>query len=167
MSLARFFDRLLAALAGGDEPSRDAPAPAPRPDAPPPATRIEFDLDDPRVPETSRRRVETVRTLLAEVEARAAAKGIAGSAVIDLRQMRDNHLPGLLKSYVEIPAEHRAEIFRKTGHSASYILNDGLDQMAARLREMSRELAQGDIEAFAVNMRFIETRYGEQYSPFD
>lgn len=168
MNSPTFFERLMGFLLGPDPAvpdgtPRDAPPTPPAGSASPAA----FDYDDPRIPDTSRQRVAIVRTLIAEIEARAAAKGVTGPVLVDLKQMRDNHLPTLLASYIDIPAEHRAEIFRETGRSASYILNDGLDKMATRLRAMSKDLARGDIEAFSINSRFIESRYGDDTSPFD
>lgn len=174
MSWSDFFNRLFGL---SPAPPRDAPpiAPAapPAPPAPPPLPSsdprapVAFDYEDERLPDGARPRILTIRTLIAEVEARAQTRGIAASDLIDLQQMRDNHLPTLLRSYVEIPTEHRAEIFRKTGHSASFILNEGLDKMATRLRGMSRSLAQGDLDAFSANMRFIDARYGDDFSALD
>ena len=40
-------------------------------------------------------------------------------------------------------------LFRTTGRSASFLLNDGLEKLAIRLRTMSRSQAQGNIDAFA------------------
>jgi hypothetical protein len=74
--------------------------------------------------------------------------------------MRELHLPQLIASYADIPAAHRAEIFRATGRSASYNLNEGLDRMITRAEALSRSLAQEDINSFADNLRFIERRYG-------
>ena len=74
--------------------------------------------------------------------------------------MRDLHLPQLIASYADIPPAHRAEIFRATGRSASYNLNEGLDRMISRAEALSRSLAQEDINSFADNLRFIERRYG-------
>ena len=108
-----------------------------------------------------------MQALIADIEARAAVESEWSPVLLELRQMGDVHLPTLLQSYIDIPPAHRAEIFRKTGHSASFALNDGLDRMADRLREMSSSLAQGNLDAFTANMRFIESRYGAGYAPFD
>lgn len=98
--------------------------------------------------------------LIADIEARTQEDTLAVSALTEVRQMRDNHLPQLITSYAEIPAAHRAEIFRQTGRSASYNLNQGLERMVERLEALSRSLAQEDLESFADNLRFIEHRYG-------
>ena len=129
--------------------------------------KIVFDYEDARVPETARPKIAAVQALIADIETRAAIESEWSPVLLELRQMGDVNLPTLLQSYVDIPPAHRAEIFRKTGHSASFALNDGLDRMADRLREMSASLAQGNLDAFTANMRFIESRYGTGYAPFD
>lgn len=100
--------------------------------------------------------------LIADIEARTQADRLMVSALTEVRQMRDSHLPRLVSSYAEIPPAHRAEIFRETGRSASYNLNQGFEKMIARLETLSRSLAQEDIDSFADNLRFIDHRYGTE-----
>ncbi|NYD91144.1 hypothetical protein [Sphingomonas melonis] len=100
-------------------------------------------------------------SLIADIEARARDNSLLVSALAEVRQMRDTHLPRLIASYAEIPPSHRAEIFRTTGRSASYNLNEALDRMVARAETLSRSMAQDDIDSFADNLRFIEQRYGD------
>lgn len=120
-----------------------------------------IDADDPRLPDTSRPLVARMLSLIADIEARTQGDTLMVSALTEVRQMRDRHLPQLVTSYAEIPPSHRAEIFRKTGHSASYNLNQGLEKMIARLDALSRSLAQEDLDSFADNLRFIDHRYGD------
>lgn len=150
------FDRL-AALLGGPEPLPPPNAPTPPPLAPP-----ALSADDPRLPDASRPRVAKLLGLVADVEARGERDVLLASAVTEVRQMRDQHLPQLLRSYADIPPAHRAEIFRATGRSASYQFNEGLDRMIARAEAVSRDLAQEDINSFDDNLRFIERRYGTE-----
>lgn len=156
-----FLDRLLTLFRGSPPPREPEAASA----APP--AKVAFDFDQPGIPDTARPRIETVRKLIADIHKRAAADTMWSSVLFELHQMGEVHLPTLLQSYIEIPPDHRADIFRKTGRSASFILNDGLDKMAARLREMSASLAQGNLDAFTANMRFIDGRYGEGFAPSD
>ncbi len=127
---------------------------------PPPA----FDFSDPRIPDVARTQVATIRTLISDLEARAVEKASA-QELAELRQIADVYLPKLLRSYIDIPAEARAEIYRQTGRSASYALKDRLGTIEERLREIGRLLAQEDLNAFHQNMRFIDQRFGK--SPFD
>jgi len=151
--LAGFLDRLAGWLSG---PARPDPAPASNAPTVPPIS-----AEDPRLPDASRPLVARLLALIADIEARTHDDALMVSALTEVRQMRDNHLPRLIESYAEIPASHRAEIFRQTGRSASYNLNQGLEKMIARLETLSRSLAQEDLDSFADNLRFIENRYGK------
>ncbi|WP_448663672.1 hypothetical protein ACG3SL_03075 [Sphingomonas sp. CJ20] len=150
--LVGFLDRLAGWLGG---PERPAPEPPATPSAP------TLSADDPRLPDASRPTVARLLALIADIEARTRDDALLVSALTEVRQMRDTHLPRLIESYAEIPASHRAEIFRQTGRSASYNLNQGFEKMVARLETLSRSLAQEDLDSFADNLRFIEHRYGK------
>ena len=151
--LAGFLDRLAGWL------NRTAPAepvPAGLPSQTPPVS-----AEDNRVPDASRPLVARLLSLIADIEARTKDDALLVSALTEVRQMRDTHLPRLIESYAEIPASHRADIFRQTGRSASYKLNQAFEKMIARLEVLSRNLAQEDIDSFADNLRFIDHRYGD------
>ena len=120
-----------------------------------------FEPEDPRLPDTTRPRVARLLSLISDIEARSLDDALLVSALTEVRQMREAHLPQLVTSYAEIPAAHRADIFRKTGKSASYNLNAAVDRMIQRLETLSSTLAQDDIDTFADNLRFIEHRYGD------
>ena len=157
MAIARFFQELF----GGSRPrgtGAQSNSGAAEPQAP--DTVVPFDYSDGRIPDASRSHIEKVLELIAEIQSAAAADATWHPMLIEIRQISEVHLPKLIGSYVDIPAAHRAEIFRTTGRSASFLLNDGLDKLAVRLRAMSRSLAQGNIDAFASAMHFIEMRYG-------
>ncbi len=159
-------ERGIVGLLSGLFGKKETPAPpaAPAPAAPP---RVEFDLDDPRIPDNSRALVVKIRELIDDIQKRAAQAEDFSQTGVEIRMMRDVHLPKMLISYVEIPEQHRAEIFRKTGRSASYMLHEGLSKMADRLTAMSVSMAQGNIDTFTSNLRFIESRYGEEFKPLD
>jgi hypothetical protein len=162
MSKGNVFRRIMIALGFG--------APEQVPAIPPPQAEQshvpDFAVDDERIPPSARERVAQIMNLIANLEARAAERGGIGE-VAELERIKAAHLPRLLRSYIEIPAEHRAEVFRETGRSASFLLNERLDKMAARLREISKLLAQGDVNAFTQNISFIDNQYGSSFSPFD
>lgn len=173
------FLQMLKQLFGAAEPPlpEPAPHPAPRPPAEPASTLTPMPdrtapvappapLDLSRVPAAVRDRVATIQRLIGELEGRAADRGLAGSELAELGQIGALYLPRLLQSYAEIPAQHRAEIFRDTGRSASFLLGERLDKIIDRLNEISRDFARGHLDAFSDNMRFIDLRYGGG-SPFD
>ena len=150
--MAGFLDKLAGWLSST---ALAVPAPA---QVEPPLPAIS--AEDPRLPDASRPLIARLLSLISEIEARTQGDTLMVSALTEVRQMRDNHLPRLIQSYSEIPATHRAEIFRETGHSASYNLNKAFEKMIARLETLSRTLAQEDLDSFADNLRFIEHRYG-------
>lgn len=158
------FDWLSDMFGGGQGRSAEAaPHPVPLPETSP----IIVDYDDERIPDNCRPLIAQIRFLITDIEGRAAEQPIFCTKVIELKQMRDQHLPKMLLSYFDIPSHHRADIFRRTGKSASYMLNQSLSTMAARLDQMSKSMAQNNIDTFDQNMRFIEVRYGDGYSPVD
>ena len=145
------------------------PPVTPQPASPTPAPvipRVRIDYDDDNVPPGAQQRIKRILTSLQEVETAMNREQIPGFTRIDVEQMRDQHLPALVKSYVDIPAAHRSEIFRKTGKSASFILNESLDQMQGRINEILHNLAQNDLDAFTNNTRFIGQRYADDDNPF-
>ena len=159
-----FLQRLLAAFGFRPEP------PTPPPELPPPPPKRPaapaIDLEDERIPESSRDRVALIMSRVGDLEERATQRGLATERK-ELERIGSVHLPRLLQSYVDIPPEHRAEVFRETGRSASFLLNERLDKMTSRLREISKMLARDNLDAFSTNMQFIDRHYDSSESPFD
>lgn len=134
--------------------------------APPSPSPVADDTScDERLPDSSLAKVQEIRRMLGELDQRARERSLFDET-LELQRLRSQHLPSLLRSYADIPPEHRAEIFRETGRSASFLLNERLDKIVARLEEMSRQLARGNLDAFSENIRFVDTKYGAS-SPFD
>lgn len=160
MSTSSFIARISKALRGENAPTLP-PAPAP---AAVPA--IIVDYEDDRIPATAKDRIRRILACFHEVEIALAREDNIGFTRVDIDQMREQHLPKLVKSYIDIPEAHRSEIFRKTGKSASYILGDSLDQMQARIDTILRNMAQKDIDEFTNNTKFVGERYADN-NPFD
>lgn len=160
MSSNSFIARIGKVLRGESAPL--AP-PVPAAPAVPPVT---VDYEDSRIPASAKDRIRRILACLREVETALAREDMPGLSRIDIDQMREQHLPKLVKSYIDIPEAHRSEIFRKTGKSASFILNDSLEHMQAKIDAILRNLAQKDIDAFTNNIRFVDERYTSQ-NPFD
>ena len=118
-----------------------------------------------KLPTSSWERVVLIRDQIGELE-RAAATRKMQVELDELGRIKATHLPTLLKSYIEIPPDHRAEVFRETGKSASFLLNESLDKLLARLREIGSQLAKGDINKFAENIRFVDLYYDQSKDPF-
>jgi hypothetical protein len=128
--------------------------------APPPAARPGgFDYDDQRIPKGARQKVNAILAALGEVESMMDREQVQAVSRTEIELMRDEHLPKLVKSYIDIPSAHRSEIFRTTGKSASFILEESLAAMQTRIEEIMRNLAQHDLDAFSSNAAFISRRY--------
>lgn len=145
----------------GSSPEAAPPAASP---APPPAPRVDF--DDQRLPENARKEAKSIADMISRLMTQADQSAFDRIVLGELVQLRDEHLPKLLRSYIDVPAEHRKEIFKKTGRSASFVLEEALGKMRARVEAMSRDLAQSELDAFANNADFVSRRYGKVEDPF-
>jgi len=162
------FDSLRAFFAGeGEEESGYPPPAAAAPSADPgsPGGLIADDWQK-RIPRSSLQRVVAIRDAVRGLEKETASRGLQ-TELDELGRIKDTHLPRLIQSYIEIPAQHRADVFRETGRSASFLLNESLDKMLGRLRDMSAQLARGNITTFAENVRFVELYYEQNKGPFE
>lgn len=160
MSKDGLFSRIARAISGDPVP------PQPTVPAAPSVPPVIVDYEDDRIPEGAKEKVRRILACLKEVEELMARESVEGFTRVDVQQMREQHLPKLVKSYIDIPPTHRSEIFRKTGKSASYVLEDSLEQMQSKIDNIMRNLAQHDLDAFANNTRFIKERYTNT-NPFD
>lgn len=153
------FDSLRKMFAAPEPAAGPASAP---PHAPP---KPAFDYKDERIPNGARLKIAGILASLTQVEAMMDREQVQAVSRTEIELMQGEHLPKLVKSYIDIPPAHRAEIFRKTGKSASFILEESLDAMQGRIDEIARNLAQHDLDAFASNAAFINRRYSDN-DPF-
>lgn len=157
------FRRLGRLFGGGEAEPESNRAPSTPPAAPAPRA---FDYSDERIPRGARTKAQKILESIAAVESAMEREQVPTFSRVDTGQMRDVHLPQLLQSYIDIPANHRDEIFKKTGKSASFILGESLDKLQERVDAMLRDLAQHDLDAFTNNTRFINERYSNNGNPF-
>jgi hypothetical protein len=165
MTKRSLMDSLRGFFAGDPD---EEPAAGPRPaDAPRPAPGDPLGGDwKERIPQSSLKRVLAIREAVRDLEKETASRGMQ-TELDELGRIKATHLPRLIQSYVEIPEQHRSDVFRETGKSASFLLNDSLDKMLARLRDISAQLARGNITTFAENVRFVDLYYEQSKGPFD
>lgn len=145
----------------GSSPEAAPPTASP---APPPVPRVDF--DDQRLPGNARKEAKSIADMISRLMTQADQSAFDRIVLGELVQLRDEHLPKLLRSYIDVPAEHRKEIFKKTGRSASFVLEEALGKMRARVEALSRDLAQSELDAFANNADFVSRRYGKVEDPF-
>ncbi len=162
----RFWDDVFGSESRGPAPASDTP---PHQEADPDRGAAEHPDDhdatmeiasDPRIPVKSREKAAALLGSIEIVKGRMDGRSATDPLVVEVEAMRTRHLQEALRHYVEIPEEHRAEFFRKTGRSASFHLAETIDVMAKRLDEISRALAQEKLDRFANSNRFIGGQYG-------
>ena len=157
----------LRAFFAGEPDEEEARAPSAAPAAAVDATADPLGADwKKRIPQSSLQRVLAIRDLVQDLEKETATRGMQ-TELDELGRVKATHLPRLIQSYIEIPEQHRADVFRETGKSASFLLNESLDKMLARLRDISSQLARGNITTFAENVRFVDLYYEQSKGPFD
>ena len=81
-----------------------------------------------------------------------AGQPIAG----DARRLLGEHLPRLVDTYLKVP-----QAYRTPGSEPEQQLLEGLVTIADELRRLSEQLVRGDLDALAVEGKFLEQRYKE------
>lgn len=112
----------------------------------PPPARSEIDSISARLP-ALRQSLERIGTLDPKAQ--------------DARRLMSIHLPGLIDRYMNVPVEFRRQEDSE-GLTVDQRLVEGLAAARTALDEISKDLAQGDLNAFETQGRFIKSRYGEQ-----
>jgi hypothetical protein len=163
---SRFWDD---AFGTSPAPAAAAPpsAPDPVPETPPAPVRDETleMASSQRIPAKCREKAAEVIASIETLRARMAGRSDTDPLRVEVEAIRSRHLSEALHKYADIPEEHRAEFFRRTGKSASFHLAETIDVMAKRLEEISRTLAAEKLDSFANSNRFIDTQYGDN-DPF-
>lgn len=83
----------------------------------------------------------------------------AEPAAQEVRKLVGEHLPGMVESYRRIPAHLRKE--ERGGRTADQQLADGLGKISREIDQVTRQLAAGDLDALAVQGRYLDYKYGE------
>lgn len=74
----------------------------------------------------------------------------------DARRLIGEHLPRLVDTYLKVPQAYRAP-----GSEPEQQLLEGLVTIADELRRLSEQLVRGDLDALAIEGKFLEQRYKE------
>lgn len=148
----------------GTEPSQVTPARAGNETD---AAALTLNYEDPRIPKAARPRLQALRALMSEIERQASKAHAGADALLEARRIERIYLPQLLQSYFDIGAAHRIQVFRETGKSASFLLNDRLDTLINQLTAVSEDFARGRISNFSKHLDFIDQRFDSRKSPFD
>lgn len=74
----------------------------------------------------------------------------------DARRLIGEHLPRLVDTYLKVP-----QAYRTPGSEPEQQLLEGLVTIADELRRLSEQLVRGDLDALAIEGKFLEQRYKE------
>lgn len=81
-------------------------------------------------------------------------------AAAEVRKLLGEQLPELIRGYARVPEPLRRQA--RNGRSPDAQLADSLKLIDDEIREMSEQLAQGDLDSFATRGRFLEIRYRDE-----
>lgn len=113
------------------------------------------------LPAPATRQLDAISQQLPLLESRLAEAPILDPLAQDARRLMGKHLPELIERYERVPAEYRAERDGE-GLTVDERLVQGLDAAKAALDDLGRKLAREDLDAFATQGRFIESRYKDE-----
>ena len=113
------------------------------------------------LPAPAARQLDAISQQLPLLESRLADSPMLDPLAQDARRLMGKHLPELIERYERVPAEYRAERDGE-GLTVDERLVQGLDAAKTALDELGRKLAREDLDAFATQGRFIESRYKDE-----
>ena len=121
-------------------------------------TQLWLESQRPALPPPAARQLDAIGARLDALGTQMAGIDPAEPAVGDVRRLIGEHLPGMVASYVRIPAHLRGET--RGGKTADAQLTEGLSRITDEIDTLSRRLADGDIDALATEARYLDYRYG-------
>jgi hypothetical protein len=155
----------LACLATGIWPSEDAPAPVKLATAKPAVLPAQVDawLDAKRraLPALAAPKVDAISAQLAALGPQLAAVPAGDPTALELNRLLGKHLPELVARYEKVPDAQRKMAETPGGPTIERQLVDGLGLIEAELARVNDQLGKDDRDAFAVQGKFLETRYGK------
>ena len=82
----------------------------------------------------------------------------AAPALAQVRQLVGEQLPNLVKAYTDIPPSLRKEAH--AGASPDEQLTESLGKISTEIDSVTRQLAEGKLDALAIQTRFLDYKYG-------
>ena len=110
------------------------------------------------LPAPAARKLDTIGAQLPLLESRLGTLDPLDPLAQDARRLMGKHLPELIDRYERVPAQYRQERDGE-GLTVDERLLASLDAANAALADIGSRLAQGDVDAFQTQGRFIENRY--------
>jgi hypothetical protein len=95
--------------------------------------------------------LDALATQLDRVDDKAPALG-------QVRQLVGEHLPTLVKAYTDIPPALRKDAH--AGTSPDQQLTESLSKISGEITSVTRQLAEGQLDALAIQTRYLDYKYG-------
>jgi hypothetical protein len=156
---------ILACLAIGVWPVADAPPPMKLATARPAVLPAQVDawLDTKRraLPALAAPKVDAISAQLAALGPQLAAVPAGDPTALELNRLLGKHLPELVDRYEKVAPEQRKTATVPGGPTIERQLVDGLGLIEAELARVNDDLGRQDRDAFAVQGKFLENRYGK------
>ncbi len=80
---------------------------------------------------------------------------------LELNRLLGKHLPDLVDRYEKVPVAQRKAPIAPGGPTIERQLVEGLGLIEAELARVNDQLGKDDRDAFAVQGKFLESRYGK------
>lgn len=104
--------------------------------------------------------IDSISARLAVLEPQLAKLPANDPVAADLNRLLGQHLPELVDRYTKVPPAQR-KTPAPDGSNIEKRLIDGLGVVDNELARVSEQLAEGDRDAFLIQGRFLESRYGK------
>jgi hypothetical protein len=120
--------------------------------------RVEDWLDRQRtnLPPRAGRQIDELLLRLEVLSAQLKEVGPGAPVAGDARRLIGDHLPRLVDTYLKVQAP-----YRQPGSEAEAQLHESLATISSELKRLSDQLAKGDLDALAIEGKFLEQRYGD------
>jgi hypothetical protein len=118
------------------------------------------------LPAPATQRVDAIQAQLPLIESKLEALSPLDPLAQDARRLMGQHLPELIERYEKVPAQYRRER-DGDGMSVDDRLVSGLEAARVAVDDISRKLAEQDVDAFEVQGRFLESRYKDDAPGLD
>lgn len=163
--LAIILATICALIALGTFPRGLAPEPVKLANAKPAVLPAQVDLwlDAKRraLPALAAPKVDAISAQLAALGPQLAAVPAGDPTALELNRLLGKHLPDLVDRYEKVPVNQRKAAAIPGGPTIERQLVDGLGLIEAELARVNERLGEGDRDAFAIQGKFLETRYGK------
>ena len=113
------------------------------------------------LPTAAAPKVDAINAQLPLLESRLETLNPLDPLAQEARRLMGQHLPELIEKYEKVPAQYRRER-DGDGLSVDERLVSSLDAAKSAVDDLSRRLAEQDVDAFETQGRFLESRYKDE-----